>query len=287
MRLAPLAATLLLSACTHRAPPPAETVRYRIGPAYELAGVWYYPRESFQADETGLAERIAGHAGPTADGEAFDPAAMAGAHRTLQLPAIASVTNLDNGRQIVIRLNDRGPANPGRLLGLTNRAADLLGLSASPAPIRLHVESAPSQALRDRLQGAPGGVTAAPVAVVASESLAPPGGKAAPTRTQPPPPPEAQTADAALPDRLPETVAQGAAQPGQLWLHAGKFTGAGAANTVKSRLSALPVQIRREGPARAPDYVVVAGPFPSVADADNALDRARAAGVTDAAIVVE
>lgn len=285
-----LAAAVALAACGHRRPAMVTTPHYVIGAPYEAGGTWYYPRESFRYQATGLAERIQDHTGPTTDGESYDPEAMAGAHQTLQLPAIARVTNLENGRRIRVRLNDRGPANPGRLIGLTSRAAELIGLRAgSVAQVRVEVESGPSQALRDRLQGGPAGVTAAPVASVLEESLPPPGGgRAAPGRVArsaaaPPVP----TAEAEVPDRLPATVEQGPAQPGQLWVRAGQFSQSRYANAVKANLSALPVEVRREPGARDAGFVVMAGPFASVAAADVALDQARAAGVTDAVIVVE
>ena len=104
---------LLLAGCVQRPKPPPPAVQYVVGAAYEAGGVWHYPREDFSYDATGLAERLPDRAGLTADGEAFDPAAMAGSHPTLQLPAIARVTNLENGRQALTRLNDRGPDKPG------------------------------------------------------------------------------------------------------------------------------------------------------------------------------
>src|ERR1700694_4280238 len=141
MRWRLLSTAALLAGCGHRAPLHPSAAHYEIGKPYQLAGLWYYPREAFDDDETGLAERLPDRTGATADGEAFDGRALAAAHRTLQLPAIARVTNLENGRHIEVRLTDRGPATPGRLLGLTPRAADLLGIGADPMPIRLQVES--------------------------------------------------------------------------------------------------------------------------------------------------
>jgi rare lipoprotein A len=141
--------------------------------------------------------------------------------------------------------------------------------------------------LRDRLQGAPSGITPAPVGVVRAEPLPPPGGRpVAPTRVaaaipQDPPP------DADVPDHLPATVEQVFAQPGQLWLRAGQFSQSSYANAVKAELSPIPVEIRREGGPRQPSFVIMAGPFATVPEADAALDQARAAGVTDAVIVVE
>jgi rare lipoprotein A len=290
MRWLPLAAALALAGCAHR--PLAPSPHYVVGPAYEAGGVWRYPREEFRYNATGLAERLPDRRGLTADGEAFDPAAMAGAHRTLQLPAIATVANLENGRQARIRLNDRGPTNPGRILGLTRRAADLLGVPATgAAQVRVQVDSAASQALRDRLQGAPKGITAAPRGAVTAENLPPPEDAASPARPRvaaPRPVPEATgSPDADVPDRLPEVVQQETPQPGQLWIRAGQFSQAMYANRIKAKLSGLPVEVRRESLPRSPSFVVLAGPFASVAAADAALDQARAAGVTDAMIVVE
>ena len=283
---------LLLAGCVQRPKPPAPSPRYVVGAAYQAGGVWFYPQETFGYDATGLAERLPDRKGLTADGEAFDPTAMAGAHPTLQLPAIARVTNIENGRQIVVRLNDRGPGKAGRILGLTRRAADVLGLPANgAAPVRVQLESLPSQALRDGLHGGPAGITAAPRGAVTAESLAPPPGtgRSARGRVAGATPVAGGSAELQqeVPDRLPETVAQGAPQPGRLWIAAGQFGQAAYANQVKARLYGMPVQVERTPGARTPSFRVMAGPFSTVTAADAALDRARAAGVTDAEIVVE
>ncbi len=103
---------------------------YVLGAPYQADGIWYYPRESYELHETGLAAVYgSGHPDLTADGEVFDQSALAAAHQTLQLPAIARMTNLENGRQVVVRINDRGPATPHRLLEVTRRTATLLGIS--------------------------------------------------------------------------------------------------------------------------------------------------------------
>ncbi|HYZ62482.1 MAG TPA: RlpA-like double-psi beta-barrel domain-containing protein, partial [Acetobacteraceae bacterium] len=282
---------LALGGCVQRAPAPAPRPHYVVGPGYEAGGAWFYPREELGYDATGLAERVADRTGLTADGERFDPSAMAGAHQTLQLPAIARVTNLENGRQVVIRLNDRGPANPGRVLGLTRRAADLLGVPATGAArVRVQVENAPSQALRDRLAGGPQGITAAPRGAVAAENLPPPPGVTQSGRGRVAGVLQAAAADSVpeseVPDRLPEQVEQVAANPGQLWIMAGQFGQPTYANAVRSKLYGMTTTVERVPGTRPPAYRVIAGPFASVAEADAALDRARAAGVTDAKIVV-
>ncbi len=69
-RLLPLAAVLALASCARHPPPPTPSPHYVVGPAWQGAfGTWFYPREDFGYDATGLAERLPGHAGLTADGE--------------------------------------------------------------------------------------------------------------------------------------------------------------------------------------------------------------------------
>ena len=159
-----------------RKPPPPAPAHYTLGGAYRMGGVWYYPRDQTEYAASGLAAVIPAHAGLTADGERFDPAVLAASHHTLQLPAIARVTNLENGRQLLVRLNDRGPDNPGRLVGLTRHAADLLGVTDG-TQIRLELDPAMTAALTDQVGGGPRlDVTAAPRPGVTAEQLAPPPG---------------------------------------------------------------------------------------------------------------
>ena len=293
MRFGPaLSVALLCASCSHRVPPsaPLAAPHYVIGAAYQLDGNWHYPQEQFEYDATGLAERLPDRTGLSTDGELADPLAMAGAHPTLQLPAIVDVTNLDNGRQIRIRLTDRGPANPGRLIGLTRRAADLLGLSDTGAiPVRVVLDSAASQALRDRLGGAPKGITAAPVTGVSAESLPPPGKTLSRVAGVMPQRPETlpDTSLAGTLEPLPQTVQNVVVQPGRLWVRAGRFTLSRYAEAQKNKLFGVDVRVQHETGRRQSGYVVMAGPFASVAAADAGLDLVRHAGVTDATIVVE
>lgn len=70
------------------------------------------------------------HGRRTASGEAFDNAAMTAAHRTLPFGSLVRVTNIDNGRSVVVRINDRGPFTRGRMIDVSRAAADELGLVA-------------------------------------------------------------------------------------------------------------------------------------------------------------
>ena len=104
---------------------------YKIGNPYQEFGVWYYPKRDLTYDETGLAswygEETAVLGRPTANGEVFDPNIATAAHKTLPLPSVVRVTNLDNGKSLVVRLNDRGPFSPGRIIDLSHEGARLLG----------------------------------------------------------------------------------------------------------------------------------------------------------------
>ena len=113
------------------APPPAPKQGvYKIGAPYQTNGVWYYPSLDLTYDETGIASSFPAdfREAATANGESFDSNALAAAHKTLPMPSIVQVTNLENGRQIQVRINDRGSYGPGRIIELTRHAADLLGM---------------------------------------------------------------------------------------------------------------------------------------------------------------
>lgn len=105
---------------------------YKLGAPYQAAGLWYVPAEDSSYDETGLAgvygDNLAGKS--TANGEIFDARLATGAHATLPMPAIVEVTNLENGRTVRVRLNDRGANKPGRVIDLSRGASEQLGFSA-------------------------------------------------------------------------------------------------------------------------------------------------------------
>jgi rare lipoprotein A len=282
--LALLCAMLPMGCSQH--PPPQARIHYELGAPYQMAGVWRYPRESYDLTETGLAVVEAGaHAPPTADGEAFSPNAMAAAHPTLQLPAIARVTELETGRQIVLRINDRGPADPGRMLAVTPHVAGLLGFPASgDARVRLQVLPAESHAAADSLPGAPAlGISAAPRLAVQVISLA---GPAGPYETA-----NALLSSLAAPAmalQLPETITTVPPAPGQLWIFLSAFHQRRYAEAQRLKLKKLPGRVVRAGtneyPAR---YRARLGPFPTIGQADAALRQAIAVGLPDARIAVE
>ena len=102
--------------------------RTQIGKSYRVAGQWFSPEDQPGYDRTGMASWYGAqfHGRQTANGEVFDRTALSAAHPTLPLPSYVRVTNLDNDRSVVVRVNDRGPFRHKRLIDVSERTAELL-----------------------------------------------------------------------------------------------------------------------------------------------------------------
>lgn len=102
---------------------------YKVGKPYRAGDNWYTPKEDYAYDETGLASWYGPgfHRNDTANGEKFDKYAMTAAHKTLPMPSMVKVTNLENGRSVKLRVNDRGPFVKGRIIDVSKKAAEQLG----------------------------------------------------------------------------------------------------------------------------------------------------------------
>ncbi len=135
---------LLLAACATtrpdfsggEGPRIAREPQYNSGTSrpYTIRGKTYYPRIPDTGDtETGIASWYSEESpnATTANGEYFSPDAISAAHKTFPLPSIAQVTNLDNGKTIRVRINDRGPFVEGRVMDLSRGAAKALGVYSS------------------------------------------------------------------------------------------------------------------------------------------------------------
>jgi rare lipoprotein A len=138
-------ATLFMTACSQielgshmykkfsRPEPQTSTVskgNFKVGKPYDIKGTTYYPEETYDYVETGIASWYGPgfHANKTASGERYDQNELTAAHRTLQMPSLVRVTNLSNGRSVVVRVNDRGPFAKGRIIDVSAKAAELLGM---------------------------------------------------------------------------------------------------------------------------------------------------------------
>jgi rare lipoprotein A len=127
---------------------------YRVGKPYTVAGRVYVPEEDNDYREEGLASWYGHdfHGRLTANGEVFDMASLTAAHPTLPMPCYARVTNLSNGKSLIVRVNDRGPYHGNRLIDVSNKAAELLEFKGNGiARVRVeYVGRAPLEGSDDR-----------------------------------------------------------------------------------------------------------------------------------------
>jgi rare lipoprotein A len=122
---------LVLAACSSNPkPPPSGTGAVKIGKPYQVGGIWYTPSDDRNYDQRGIASWYGPgfHALATANGERYNQDDVTAAHKTLPMPSWVEVENLDNGRKLVVRINDRGPFVQGRIIDLSRRSAQLLGV---------------------------------------------------------------------------------------------------------------------------------------------------------------
>ncbi len=271
---------------------------YKVGQPYQIGDTWYYPREQPDYDETGVASWY----GPTfygrktANGEVFDAEAMTAAHRTLPMPVNVRVTNLDNGKSVVLRVNDRGPFAKGRIIDVSEAAAKLLDFYGK-GTARVRVTYLTNAEINGRVPPPPTptviatAVAAAPTAKVDAGALdIVPGAAVAPPVKVASMPIAAPSLPIPAPNLEPTGQVTKVPVPAvtNLYVQAGAFSTYENASRLIARLgpsSGLKVStIEREGRKL---FRVRAGPFSDVAQADAALAKLSALGSNDAQIVVD
>jgi rare lipoprotein A len=276
---------------------PASEGRYKVGNPYQIKGVWYYPKVDWAYTETGIASWYGPgfHGKLTANGEIFDENAVSAAHRTLPMPSVVRVTNLDNGRSIVVRVNDRGPFAHGRIIDMSRRGAQLLGFErAGTAKVRVEILEAES---RQQQAAARGGIvapppdpnlprapapTAAPSAPVQVATLnAPNGARAATTVVASPAP--VVTAPA-----RPQVI-RGRPEQTEIFIQAGSFENPENARRMTGRLAASfqNTHIQEAQVAGRTFYRVRIGPLTGVENADRLLEQVIVAGYPGSRIVLD
>lgn len=285
---------------TPRVSVPPNAGIYKVGQPYQIDGTWYYPREQPDYDETGVASWY----GPTfygqqtANGEVFDANALTAAHRTLPMPVNVRVTNLENGRSVILRVNDRGPFARGRIIDVSEQAAKLLGFyGRGTARVRVtYVSRAdlPGTSIPAEPDTPPAvarALPAVPAGSIQVASLNPvPGVATAAPRTIDSLPQPAADADAPSADLQPDGKVTMEPVPAvtHLYVQAGAFGNRQNADRLKARLGAAGglfiSPIDRNGQRL---YRVRLGPFDDVGEADQALAQVAKLGGTDARIVVD
>jgi rare lipoprotein A len=265
----------------------------KVGKPYQIRGVWYTPAEQPDYDKVGVASWYGEqfHNRYTANGEVFDMDRVSAAHTTLPLPSMVEVTNLDNGRKMVVRINDRGPFVNGRIIDLSRAAARELGYERQGvARVRVrYVGPARSNASEARTYqaSAPRPSVPAPVARLDPQPLGLPGGPIPYLQmVSAPPEPVADAAAAGpeyLPDIRPARRGLPEAQSGGFRIQAGAFADRARAEQAVEALSATGraeiVPLERGG--KTLFRVQVSGQ----GQAGAARDRVAALGFADAKVI--
>ena len=125
-----------------------EKPKYKVGNPYKINGQWFYPAVDYNYDEVGIASWYGPnfHGKKTANGEIFNQNEISAAHKTLPIPSIVTVTNLENNKILEIRINDRGPFVRGRIIDLSKKAAEVLGvLKNGTAKVRVKINEEKSR----------------------------------------------------------------------------------------------------------------------------------------------
>lgn len=273
---------------------------FKIGDAYQIEGKWFYPAEDYRYTEVGIASWYGPqfHGKRTANGEVFNMFAMTAAHRTLPMPSAIRVTNLANGRSVVLRVNDRGPFARGRIIDVSQRAAEHLDFRGE-GTARVKVEILPRESRQlksvalnvDAARVDQIGVNASPRIPVATAPLRSVNGR----------PVALSDAELALPKvviapqrprlrppELPTGVVILPVSPLGIHVQVGAFANFRNALRMRDRVWELgPAQISRHDVAGTSMYRVRLGPLENIAQADFVLNRVIASGVQGARLVFE
>ncbi len=268
---------------------------------YQIKGVWYYPKVMPDYDETGIASWYGDpfHGRKTSTGEIYDKRIVTAAHKTLPLPNTVRVTNLENGRVLTVRVNDRGPFVNNRIIDMSQRGAQLLGFERQGvARVRVEVVGSDDDRFVLREVKTPRGekqaVKSAPRKSVRVASL---------------PPPKGAAGDASLNRSVPASrpvvrseplTLNGSGQPNggqvrvvptaptRLFVQAGSFTQFQNADRLRSKLAAIgPAFIDRVLVDQRDFFRVRLGPVDSVDRADQLLALSLNAGADHARIIVD
>jgi rare lipoprotein A len=182
----------IVSACSNNAPlqtsAPSAPPGVKVGNPYQIAGKWYTPEIDTDYNQVGIASWYGPdfHKKQTANGEIFDMNVLSAAHTTLPMPSFVRVTNLENNRSLILRINDRGPFVGNRIIDVSRRGAQLLGFEKR-GTTRVRVEAvagpdAPIQVAKLDLPPPLEKQEIGNVAVESLEVLAPPQVETAPTQ---------------------------------------------------------------------------------------------------------
>ena len=276
------------------------TGRYKVGDPYQINGVYYYPAVDYHYSESGVASWY----GPkfdgksTANGEIFDMNELSAAHRTLPMPSMVRVVNLDNGRSLALRINDRGPFARGRIIDVSRRAAQLLGFRYR-GTARVKVELMADESRRLAMLSQRGSSDKVKQNILTSIPVP---NRAVTTAILPPlgSPPQVLKGNNSLPAIQTETPEKAAlpkikispklnpVRPTALYVQAGAFVRYPNAMQLRMRLARVaPAQVTEARVGQQKYFRVRLGPFQNLSEADQALAEVAASGYPRARLIVD
>ena len=277
--------------------------RYKIGSPYQIKGIWYYPAVDYSYNKTGIASWYGpGFDGKmTANGETYDQNALTAAHKTLPMPSIVQVTNLENGRSIKVTINDRGPYAFSRIIDMSRRGAQLLGFHRKgTAKVHVEILADESRMLAHSLRN---GATLAKLGTpirrnlnvakprVASGRLGPPSAnnpREAILKYKPKKTLGRESFDKGLSSAQAERIGNRPVSATNIYVQAGAFTRFDYANQTAAKLSELGNVSVTSFKIKGKEFFRVrAGPINAINNADKILERVIRAGFNNARIIVD
>lgn len=264
--------------------------RYHVGKPYQVAGRWFKPKEQPGYDKKGPASWYgeAFNRRKTSNGEWFDMNRLTAAHPTLPLPSYVKVTNLENGREVIVRVNDRGPFVGPRIIDLSKRSAEVLDFKnkgkanvrvqyIGPAPLNdrgqhlmaMNRELQKGTSLKRMIAKANGNMDRGDVQIAAAE---PETGV-----------PEVATVAYTKPAKTMPKAAIGE----DYYVQVGSYGDHNNAERVRAQLASVwPVQMMQLDGVNGTVYRVRIGPLNNDDDAKTALEHAISLGYSDARLIV-
>lgn len=263
---------------------------FKIGNPYTIQGKTYRPQETYDFTETGIASWYGPqfHGKKTANGEIYNMYELTAAHRTLQMPSLVRVTNLENGKSIIVRINDRGPFSRGRVIDVSSKAADLLGMKQKgTAKVRLQLLSDESRQVAELAKS---GQSTRGFEVAMNQQ----GGRIEPTAYNP----VMTSGDiqtASVPGHVTEgrfypdpVVAQMPVEHSSIFVQVGAFGDPANANALAAKLNSMgSVRVEPAFVNGRNFYRVRFGPMNNVNEADQMLSRLINAGYPESLTVVD
>lgn len=278
---------------------------FKVGTPYKVAGKTYRPKETYSFEQTGIASWYGPqfHGKQTANGEIFDMYELTAAHKTLQMPSLVRVTNLENGRSIVVRINDRGPFSKGRVLDLSKRGAELLGFkNQGTAKVKIQLLPYESKQIAEAAKRGQStrGVELAynedgyqPISQRRTAAVLKP--EPAVSQSAPVPPVEATEVAETVPGHVksgtfyPDPVVKTyPVSPTNIFVQAGSFSNPANAERLASSLKQFGNAHVQPAFVNGQNYYRVRiGPLPNVPQADTVLAQLTSAGQNNAIVVVD